>query len=141
VLGSASLVGATLLHPFPDVDAPDIAGQTAGTFLPLTPPGFSGRGVMTLSPRDRGSFSGRFDFIPTSAQQSGFSWPVRATTSGDNQFIMVGQGKTGRMLYIGSVITSRDGSPSEIWGIARISLENGQTLFNTYNAVFTSFNR
>jgi hypothetical protein len=127
-------VGATLLHPFPDDNAPNLGGYAAdGSFQGLTDPTFRGAGTMSFGTPDRGGVPGSFAFIPTNADlHPAFSWPIRATTSGNRQFVMIGQGKTGRMSYIGSVIT-RNGSPSEVWGIARLSLLDGQVLYNAIN--------
>lgn len=140
VRGRATQVGATLLHPFPDVTTTNIAGRTAGPFVGQTNRAFSGYGIMDLLPPDRGGFPGTFHFIPASTADSqlGFSWPVRATASATGQFIMIGQGKTGGMTYIGSVITSQDGSPTKIWGIARLLFNNGHVLYNTFNANLTA---
>jgi hypothetical protein len=141
VRGRPSQVSATLLHPFPDANAPDIGDYAAeGPFLGLTDPTFSGTGVMMTMPLDRGSYPGTFTFESSSNLQPAFSWPVRVTTSADRQFVMIGQGKTGRMSYVGSVIT-QNGSPSEIWGIARLALEDGRVLYNTINFNLTSLNR
>jgi hypothetical protein len=135
-------LSATLLHPFPDDNAPNLGGFVAqGPFRSQTGTTFSGIGVMTFGSLDRGSFPGSFAFTPTDTkQQSPFSWPARTTTSADGRFIMVGQGKTGKMSYNGSIIL-RNGSPSAIWGIAKLSLLDGRVLYNTYNANLTSLNR
>jgi hypothetical protein len=135
-------VGATLLHPFPDDNAPDLGGYAAqGPFQSQTDPTFSGTGVMTFGSLERGSFPGSFAFTPSDPDlQAPFSWPTRTTTSADGKFIMVGQGKTGRMSYNGAIII-RGGSPSAIWGIAKLSLLDGRVLYNTYNATLTSVDR
>jgi hypothetical protein len=132
-------LSATLLHPFPDTNAPDLGGYVAqGPFRSQTDPTFSGTGVMTFGSLERGSFPGGFAFTPTNPNpQSPFSWPTRATTSADGKLIMIGQGKTGRMSYNGSIIM-RGGSPSAIWGIARLSLGDGRILYNTWNATLTA---
>ena len=132
-------VGATLLHPFPDDNAPNLGGYTAdGSFQGLTDPTFRGTAVMSFGTPDRGGFPGSFTFIPTNAGlHPAFSWPLRATTSGNGRFLMIGQGLTGRMSYTGAIIT-RGGSPSELWGIARLSFLDGQVLYNTYNSTLSS---
>jgi hypothetical protein len=140
--GRAVRIGSTLLHPFPDDNAPDLGGYAAqGPFQGQTDPTVRGTGVMMFRSLERGSFPGRFAFTPTNPNlQAPFSWPVRATTSADGKLIMVGQGKTGKMSYDGAII-SRAGSPSEIWGIARLSLVDGRVLYNAWNATLTSVNR
>jgi hypothetical protein len=125
---------ATLLHPFSDLYAPNIGSHSIqGFFRGMTDPAFSGTASMQVMPLQRGSFPGTFTFTPASNSQSGFSWPIRITTSGSSQFVMIGQGKTGKMSYVGSVIT-KNGTPTELWGIAKLSLIDGRILYNTYNA-------
>ena len=132
--GSPHAVSATLLRPFPDAHAPNLGAFTAeGPFRSMTDPTFTGTAVLTLNPRDRGSFHGGFTFTPGSPTGSSFCWPVRVTTSAKREFVMIGQGKTGRMSYFGSVIYE-NGAPSQLWGIAKLSLADGRVVFNTFNA-------
>lgn len=136
--GTQTQVSAILLHPFADAHAPNIGAHVAdGAFHGLSDPSFSGTAVMKLMARERGSYPGTFTFTPAANLEPAFSWPVRVTTSASRQFIMIGQGKTGRMSYIGSVIT-QNGSPSEMWGIAKLSLADGRVIYNAYNATLTS---
>jgi hypothetical protein len=108
---------------------------------PRIDPTFQGTSKMVLEPLDRGSFPGSFSFnsINISVHPS-FSWQARATTSANGRFIMIGQGKTGNMSYNGAIITRR-GSPSEMWGIARLSLLDGRLLYNTINFNLTQLNQ
>src|SRR5262249_18126062 len=123
-------------------NAPDLGGYAAlGRFQGHTDPKFSGTGVMMFGSLERGSFPGSFAFTPDDPNlQIPFSWPVRTTTSADGKFIMVGEGKTGRMSYNGAIII-RGGSPSAIWGIAKVSFLDGRVLYNAYNATLTSLNQ
>ncbi|HEU5118799.1 MAG TPA: hypothetical protein VFT74_19560, partial [Isosphaeraceae bacterium] len=132
-------ISSTLLHPFPVDDAPNIGDMTAfGRFEGLTDTSLQGSGVMMFnSLDDRGAYPGSFGFIPDDPNRhAAFSWPIRATTAADGQFLMIGQGKSGSMTYVGTVIT-QNGSPSELWGIARLSFLNGRVLYNAYNCSFT----
>jgi hypothetical protein len=125
---------ATLLRPFPDTHAPSLAGYVAqGSFRSATDPTTTGTAALTLSSANRGAVPGVFAFTPGSHAGTPFSWNVRITTSGKNQFVMIGQGKTGRMAYFGSVI-KKNGAPSQLWGVARLAFADGRIVYNTYNA-------
>src|SRR5205807_2299727 len=110
-------------------------------FQGQTDPTVRGTASMTFIGHERGTFHGNFAFTPTNpSPQAPFSWPVLATTSANGKIIMVGQGKTGKISYNGAII-SRGGSPSEIWGIARLSLVDGRVLYNAHNVSVTPGNR
>src|SRR5690348_15518166 len=83
VQGRPVRLGATLLHPFADENAPDLAGLAfRGPFQGRTDPTIRGTAAMMFSWRERGSFPGTFIFTPADPTlQAPFSWPVRATTS------------------------------------------------------------
>jgi hypothetical protein len=135
VRGRAKGVGATLLHPFPDADAPDISGMGAGTFKSQFDPNFAGKLFVEILPLDRGSFPGHVDFIPESVGQPSLSWRLRATTSGADRFVMIAQGKTGKLVADGVALPPQGGDGTSIFigGFYRLLLLDGRTDFGAYN--------
>jgi hypothetical protein len=141
VRGGEKGVDATLLHPFMDLDAPDISGMGTGIFKSQSDPSFTGTIVVNIAPADdRGAFPGHIDLIPDSPGQPRLSWGLRATTggamtSGANRFVVIAQGKTGRFFGDGAVLPHRGdgGSPIPVWGVYRIQLIEGRTSYLAIN--------
>jgi hypothetical protein len=137
-----SRISALLLHPFPGIAPPDIAGSYEGPFIslpdPITgdfpDPTFRGTGRMQISPRNaRGSFAGSVRFFHDSGSDPFISWPFLATTSDNGRVIWISQGAAGRIVYDGVVIPAPDKSVSRIDGFFRLIFNDGRSLFNAYN--------
>jgi hypothetical protein len=140
--GGAGRISALLLHPFPAVDAPDIAGSYEGPFVslpdPITgapaDPTFRGIGRMPIAPRNaRGSFAGRVNLFLDSEPDPLISWPFLATTSDDGRVIWISQGVTGRIIYEGVVVPAPDQTVARLDGVFRLLFNDGRSLFNAYN--------
>jgi hypothetical protein len=145
--GDESRLSALLLHPFPGVAPPDIAGSYEGPFVSLPDPitgapadsTFRGIGRMQISPRDaRGSFSGGVKFFLDSHPDPLISWPFLATTSDNGRVIWISQGATGRIFYDGVVVPAPDKAVARLDGVFRLFLNDGRTLFNAYNCPIIS---
>jgi hypothetical protein len=130
-----------LLHPFSDVDSPDITGTFNGPFVNLpdpytgapADPTFYGLCSIEISPRnDRGYFPGSVELFVGTNQTPFLSWPVLATTSDKRRVIWIAQGRSGRIVYDGVVVSTPD-TETRIDGVFRILLGNGRTLFNAFN--------
>jgi hypothetical protein len=133
--GSASRIIANLLHPFTDPHAPDISGMGTGTFKSQFDPNFAGKFLVNILPLDRGAFPGHVDFIPDSAGQPSLHWDLRATTSGLNRFVMIAQGKSGKLVADGVAVPPRRKNETStfIGGFARLQLLDGRFDFVAYN--------
>jgi hypothetical protein len=142
--GSVSRISGLLLHPFPGVHTPNIAGSGQGLFVSLpdpTIPGavadptFNGVGTVDITPRnDRDSFAGQVKFFLDPSEPPILSWPLRATSSRNGRVIMISQGKTGRILYDGVVIPAKAArSKTFIGGFYRLVFNNGGPQFGAFN--------
>jgi hypothetical protein len=138
---SQNRVSALLLHPASGGATPDIADSYAGRFAslpdPITgapaDPTFMGAVTMQISPRtSRGYFTGRVELFLDANEAPFLSWPFLVTTRGDRRVIGISQGKFGRFIYDGALIPVEDASP-RLDGFVRLLLNDGRSLFNTYN--------
>lgn len=134
VRGRPQRTNAILLHPFPDVDSPDIAASGLGTFQSRADPTFKGELSVQIFPRDRDSFPGHVDFFPDSILDPPFSWQLRATTSNNGRALLIAQGKTGQIVYNGNLMFEGGSTtPTAIWGLYRLNLLDGRTDFGSIN--------
>jgi hypothetical protein len=140
--GGASRASALLLNPFITIDAPDIAGSYEGPFLSLADPvtgapadpTFRGIGRMPILPRNaRGTYAGQVQLYFDPNSDPFISWPFLATASDDGRVIWVAQGKAGRIIYDGVVVPAPDMTVERLDGIFRLFLNEGRTLYNSYN--------
>ncbi len=128
--GDESRISALLLlHPFPSVAPPDIAGSYVGP-----DPTFMGIVTMQISSRsDRGTFAGRVEIFPHPDQPPLISWPSLATTSDDRRLIWISQGGKGRIIYDGVVVPAPENTVDRIDGVFRLQFNDGRSLFNAWN--------
>jgi hypothetical protein len=153
--GGASGLDAILLHPFaPDTNAPDISGAIGmGTFSSTSRSDFVGKLAVVFQPRsqlrdDRGAFPGQVTFMPQSVVTGSLpplvSWDLRATTSGPNpfvtpsganRFVMIAQGKIGKLVADGVTVPPKGGGNTSLFigGFYRLQLLDGRTDFGAYN--------
>jgi hypothetical protein len=130
--GQASRVSSTLLHPFPDAHAPDIAGFGMGRIQSDIDPNFRGGLAVQIYPRDRGAFPGQIVFMPESDMHP--TWQLRATTSDAGHFVMIAQGKTGKLVANGAAFPAEGGgSSTSVWGLYRLLRTDGRLDFGAYN--------
>jgi hypothetical protein len=146
--GGESRISALLLHPFPAVAPPDIAGRYRGPFVSLSDPitgapadpNFMGFGTMEISSRNaRGYFGGHVDFFLGTNPAPFISWPFLATTSDAHRVIWISQAKAGRIIYDGVVVpVPADKTVARLDGIFRLFLTDGRSLYNAYNCPITA---
>jgi len=130
--GQPSRVGSTLLRPFPDANGPDIAGIGVGIIRSDIDPSFRGGLAVQISPRDRGAFPGQIVFMPESDMHP--TWQLRATTSDAGHFVMIAQGRTGKLVANGAAFPAEGGgSSTSVWGLYRLLRTDGQLDFGSYN--------
>jgi hypothetical protein len=142
----ASRVSALLLHSFPAVDPPDIAGTGEGPFIsvpdPITgapaDPSFMGFGRLQIDERnDHGYFAGRVVVFLGSNPDPFLSWPFLATASDDRRVLGISQGRFGRIIYNGAIVPAPDTQSSfSMDGTFRLLLNDGRSLFNAINVNF-----
>jgi hypothetical protein len=139
-----SRISGLLLHPFPGMAAPNLAGRGQGSFVSLpdpTIPGaladprFTGVGTVQISPRNpRDSFAGEVKLFLDPNQPAILSWPLLATSSNNRRVIMISQGKTGRIVYDGVVVPGQTArSPTFVGGFFRLVFNSGGTQFGAFN--------
>lgn len=132
--GQESQVGATLLRPFPDRNAPDVSGNGLGEFRSRRDSTFVGGLDLQIRPRDRGAFPSVVSFTPLSNLHPPFTWVARATINDRGRMILIAQGKSGKMVVDGTVFPRTPGSPSTaVDGLYTLFLNDGHRDFGTYN--------
>ena len=120
-----------LLHPFPAVNPPDIAGIGMGTFRSASDPSFRGELALDIFPPVRGSFPGSLLFLP--AGGSPRPYHLLATSSDDGRIIMIGLGAAGKRLVVDGAARPPQDGVTPVDGLYRISLGGQVTDFGAYN--------
>lgn len=101
--GTESQFAAFLLSPFPDRHGPDLEGEGVGVCASQLDPSFAGTVTLQFLAGQKNAFPGSFTCVPQFGPIAPFSWQCRATVSDQGRFILIAQGKTGRMLIDGQV--------------------------------------
>jgi hypothetical protein len=99
----------------------------------LLDPGFLGDMTVDFRPVERGAYPGKIELFPDSLQHPPFSWQCRATTSEEGRFVMIAQGRTGRLVADGVVIASPGEASTFIGGFYRLLLRDGRFDYGAYN--------
>jgi hypothetical protein len=128
--GPHARVPAILLRPFSDPFPPNIAGVGVGIFrsqrAPDSPLGFD----LHLFPNELGTgFHGELDFLA----QGMPPLDLLATTSNNGRFVMIAQGRTGRLVAEGTVLPAVQDQPTMVNAFYRFIFTEGAPDFGAIN--------
>jgi hypothetical protein len=133
--GRPSLVSSIMLRPFAvsNLPAPDIAGTATGIIRSrraLDSPGSLSLDIPPDSARGT-SLPGSFGFQFRGMPEQRFD--LLATTSGKNQFVMISQGRTGRLVAEGTVTPASADKPTMVDALYRLVTIEGLPDFGAIN--------
>ncbi len=133
--GHPYLVSTIMLRPFSasNLPAPDIAGTDTGIIRSRRAPHFPGSLTLDISPSPaRGtSFPGDLGFQFRGMPEQHLD--LLATTSGRNQFVMIAQGRSGRLVAEGTVTPASADQPTKVNALYRLITIEGLPDFGAIN--------
>jgi hypothetical protein len=126
-------VSTILLRPFPDLESLSLQGDGMGTFR--SPDGLVIHSHFTVALQERnsgGSFPGTLEVI-IPGQNQGISFQLLATTSGNQKFVMIGQGGTGQLTAQGVVTPATTLAPTSVNALYNLIPLEGRPGFGAIN--------